>query len=209
MKIQNLSSHLADYTCNVYLVTGKWNTIRDINTLIDVGRDDSVIEKILDASTGVGKKRVEQVVLTHSHFDHASLLPAIRTRFSPKVCAASPFLEGVDVVLRDGEHLKIGDRDFQVIAITEDSSDSICLFCEDEGVLFAGDTSLVIWTTDGTYEPGFVDFLETLCLKDVRAMYFGHGEPVLSGCPDILRASLENVRKSLLRNRPGPGQLPD
>ncbi|MEA1943993.1 MAG: MBL fold metallo-hydrolase, partial [Euryarchaeota archaeon] len=69
MKVLNLTSDSKMYTSNVYLITGTWNAIDDLNTLVDVGRDPSVIEKINNASTGVGKKRVEQVVLTHSHYD--------------------------------------------------------------------------------------------------------------------------------------------
>ena len=93
MKILNLTTDSKIYTSNVYLITGTWNAIDDVNTLIDVGRDPSVIDKINSASTGVGKRRVEQVVLTHGHYDHASLLPRIREVFNPVVYAFSYFLE--------------------------------------------------------------------------------------------------------------------
>ena len=110
MKILNLTSDSKMYTSNVYLITGTWNAINDLNTLIDVGRDSSVIEKINNASTGVGKHRVEQVVLTHSHYDHASLLPQIKKTFKPEVYAYSSSLEGVDHLLKDGDMLKLKDR---------------------------------------------------------------------------------------------------
>jgi len=197
MKISVVSSDGGEYSCNVYLVTGSSNAIGDVNTLVDVGRDPGIIEKILLASTGVGKKRVEQVVLTHSHFDHASLLPEIRSRFSPKVCAASPFLEGVDVILKGGEQIRMGDRDFEVIATPGHSSDSLCFFCPKDGILFAGDSPLTIMTGEGTYEPGFVHALETLCTKDIKSIYFGHGKPLLEGVDRILKESLRNVRKSV------------
>ena len=75
MKILNLAAKNGVYSCNVYLVLGSWNTLRDVNTLVDVGRDPSFFERLDQASTGVGKKRVEQVILTHSHYDHAANLP--------------------------------------------------------------------------------------------------------------------------------------
>ncbi len=75
----NLSAKSKIYTSNVYLLTGDWNCIQDVNTLVDVGRDPSVIDEIYQASTGVGKTKVEKVILTHNHYDHTSLLPQIKT----------------------------------------------------------------------------------------------------------------------------------
>lgn len=196
MKILNLAGDSKIYTSNVYLITGTWNAIDDVNTLIDVGRDPSVIDKINNASTGVGKNRVDQVVLTHSHYDHASLLPQIREIFNPVVYAFSPSLEGVGHLLRDGAMLKLGDKMFEVIYTPGHSNDSICLYCEEDGVLFAGDSSVVITSTDGSYENGFVRAMEMLCRRDIRAIYFGHGAPALNNCNKMIRSSLKNVRKA-------------
>lgn len=194
MKILNLFVKSSDYSSNVYLVTGTWNKIEDVNTLVDVGRDKHILERLLAASTGVGKKRVEQVVLTHSHYDHASLLPVIHEMFNPRVYAASQSVENVDVILTGGEYLHIGDRDFEVIKTPEHSSDSICLYCERDGVLFAGDTPVIIRSAGGSYGPEFVNVLEKLSKWNIRAIYFGHGEPLLEKCNDFIRMSLENAR---------------
>lgn len=197
MKIINLTENSTVYTSNVFLVLGTWNALPDVNTLIDVGRDPTVIEKINNASTGVGKKRIEQVVLTHSHYDHAGLLPMIRSQFMPDVYAFSPYLENVDHVLRDGDGLKFGDRMFEVIHIPGHSQDSICLYGEEDRVLFVGDTPVIINRPGDTYQEEFVNALEKICQKDVRALYFGHGYPLLENCNARLQASLENVMKSL------------
>jgi glyoxylase-like metal-dependent hydrolase (beta-lactamase superfamily II) len=196
MKILNLFTKGTQYTSNVYLVTGTWNALSDMNTLIDTGRDPAILTGLMAASTGVGKKRVEQVILTHSHYDHVTLLPLICDMFNPVVRAASPFLEGVDVILKGGENVRVGDRDFEIISTPGHSNDSICLYCWQEGVLFSGDTPLVIRTTDGTYEPEFISALETLCSRDIRSIYFGHGPPLFDGCNEILKESLRNVRKN-------------
>ena len=168
MKIANLTTHSDVYTSNVYLLTGDWNTLSDINTLIDVGRDPSIIEKIDEASTGVGKKRVAQVVLTHSHYDHASLLPVIKKLYKPKVFAASKVLPQVDVILKGGETLKIADREFEVIYTPGHSSDSICLYCDAEKILFAGDTPLVIKAKDTTCEEAFIQALDYISKKKLK-----------------------------------------
>lgn len=195
MKIQNLYQKEAEYSSNVYLVTGTWNTLSDVNTLVDVGRTKTIIAELLAASTGVGKKRVEQVILTHSHYDHVSLLPVIQEMFSPRIYAASASFQGVDVVLHGGERIRMGDRECEVIATPGHSNDSICVYCEEEGVLFAGDTPLIIRTPGGSYEPEYIAALETICGKNIHTIYFGHGPPLQEKCNEILKESLENVRK--------------
>lgn len=194
MKIINLSEDRKIYTSNVYLVTGDWNKLSDINTLIDVGRDPAILEKIDRASTGVGKKRIQKVVLTHSHYDHATLLPVIKKRYNPKTYAASTVLENIDVILEGGERLKIGDQEFEVIYTPGHSIDSICLYCKKEKVLFAGDTPLVIRTKDTTYEKNFIKALEEISKKEIETIYFGHGEPLIGECQKVLLNSLENAR---------------
>ena len=195
MKIINLTEKSNVYTSNVYFVLGSWNALPDINTLVDVGRDPAVIEAIKNASTGVGKKRVEQVILTHSHYDHAGLLPMIRATFKPVVYAFSRYLEEADHLLKDGDVLKLGDRIFEVIHTPGHSTDSICLYCEEDGVLFAGDTPLIIRRPGDTYPEEFAEALARLSQKDIRSIYFGHGQPILHNCNALIRNSLENVRQ--------------
>jgi glyoxylase-like metal-dependent hydrolase (beta-lactamase superfamily II) len=201
MKIQNLTEKSSIYTSNVYLITGTWNTLDDQNTLIDVGRDPSIIGMIRTASSGVGKHKLDQVIITHSHYDHASLLPEIREAFQPVVYAFSDYLKGVDRVLRGGEHLIAGDRSFEVIHTPGHSQDSICLYCEEDGVLFVGDTPIIIRAPGGTYEEGFLSALTDICRRDVRAIYFGHGLPLLKDCNRMLHLSLHNVRSSQIASK--------
>jgi glyoxylase-like metal-dependent hydrolase (beta-lactamase superfamily II) len=195
MKIRNLSTRDQIYTSNVYLVTGTRNAIADKNTLVDVGRDPAILEDLMSASTGVGKKRVEQVILTHSHYDHVSLLPQIRELFSPVVYAAASSLSGVDIVLKGGEHLLLGDRECEVIPTPGHSHDSICLYCADDAVLFAGDTPLIIRNSDATYAPEFIHAFEMICSRNVAAIYFGHGPPLLTDCNAVLARSLRNAKE--------------
>ena len=122
--------------------------------------------------TGVGKWPVEQVVITHGHSDHCALLPKIREAFHPRVLAYSPNTSGVDRLLRDGDAIKMGDQYFEVIHTPGHSSDSICLYNGTEGVLFAGDTPLLLGSPDSTYETGFLTALAKLCARDIRRDLF-------------------------------------
>jgi glyoxylase-like metal-dependent hydrolase (beta-lactamase superfamily II) len=177
------------YTSQVYLVLGSKSRLDDVNTLVDVGQDPAVLASIERAPTGVGKWPVEQVVLTHSHSDHCALLPQIREAFHPKVLAFSLSVQGVDSLLRNGAMIPMGDQMFEVIHTPGHSSDSVCLYCETEGVLFAGDSPVLITSRGGTYAPEFVAAMEKLCARDVHRIYFGHGAPLLEHCNERLRES--------------------
>ena len=192
MKICNLSVNSKKYTSNVYFVTGDWNTLDDKNTLIDVGMDDLILEKINDVPTGVGQHKVTQVIVTHSHYDHVWNLPNIVSTFSPKVYAHSKALQNVSHIIKDGQKLLIGDREFEVIYTPEHSTDSICLYCEEEGILFTGDTPVLITSPTRYYNENFLNFLVRMCKKDLKAIYPGHGNPVISEINKLLVESLKN-----------------
>ncbi|HNX23095.1 MAG TPA: MBL fold metallo-hydrolase [Spirochaetota bacterium] len=197
MKIYNLTEKSTVYTSNVYLVTGTWNAMEDVNTLVDAGRDLAVLEMIFEIPTGVGKKQVEKVVLTHNHYDHTSMLRNVKAVFNPRVYAYSKSLDGVDRLLKDGETIKLGDRSFEVLHTPGHSSDSICLFCPEDGVLFSGDTPVIIRSANSTYEEEFIKAMERLCRRDVKSIYFGHGDPMFEGCNAALRKSLDNIRSGM------------
>ena len=189
MRVVTLESSGRVYTSQVYLVLGDANRLEDVNTLVDVGLDPAVLASIEKAPTGVGKWPVEQVVLTHSHSDHCALLPQVRAVFRPRVWAFSPNIDGVDGLLRDGDTIRMGDAVFEVIHAPGHSSDSICLYNESEGVLFAGDSPLLITSPGSSYEYGFRAALEKLCARDVSRIYFGHGPPLTERCNQRLRES--------------------
>lgn len=183
------------YSCNVYLVRGDWNAIDDVNTLIDVGTDGFILEELLTISTGVGKRRVEQVILTHEHFDHSGGLHKVVETYDPMVYAYS-MIPGVKEKLRDGKWLKIGDRQAQILYTPGHSNDSVCIYVPDEKVLFSGDTQLSIKTPGGSYTQEYVDVLRRLIFLDIETVYSGHDEPVTKGVRHMLETTLDNVLKS-------------
>lgn len=203
MKVINVPSSPLLYSSNVYLLLGDWKRIEDINTLIDVGSDPNIVQALNKLDTGIGKKRVEQVILTHCHSDHTAALPAFIEAFHPTVCAFSPFVEGIDRILKNGDRLRIGERMAEIIHTPGHSSDSISIYIEDEEILFVGDAPVIIRTANGGYEEDYLNALKELNLRKVRRIYFGHGEPLLHDAQDALLDSLKNVRKS--RHSPKTG----
>lgn len=197
MKIINVPGAQHIYSSNVYLLVGDWKRIEDLNTLIDVGSDPNIVQVLNQFDTGIGKKRVEQVILTHCHSDHTAALPAIVQAFHPRVYAFSPFVDGIDQVLKNGDRLRIGERMAEIIHTPGHSSDSISIYIEEEDVLFVGDAPVIIRTLGGGgYEEDYLDALMELNLRKVRSIYFGHGEPLLNDAQEALLTSLKNVRKS-------------
>ena len=192
MQISNLTYRSSmSYSCNVYLLQGDRNAPQGNNTLVDVGNDPSVIDRIAGMPIGVGKRAIEQVVLTHSHSDHTGILELVRGKFKPMVYACSGSL-APDVLLQDGQKLICGDQEFQVLCTPGHSEDSICLYCPSDGTLFAGDTPVVI-RADGSYEDWFVQVLERLSRKEIRTIYFGHGSSLHKNAQAVLAESLKNV----------------
>ena len=201
MKVTVLKGANNVYSSNAYIVTGEWKRIEDLNTLIDVGSDPSIIDSLQEIATGIGKSKVEQVILTHDHSDHTRILPLIRQIFNPVVYAFSPFMDGVDHVLKNGQTLRIGDREFEVIHIPGHSDDSISLYNAEDGIIFLGDAPIPVRFLGGTYEPGFVHALKILCRKNIRIIYPGHGEPIKEGAYDQVKSSLGIVLQSNERGR--------
>lgn len=194
MKIINLSRHDITYTCNAYYVRGSWNKLDDKNTLVDVGREESLLERLDKINSGVGKHKVDQVVITHNHYDHTGLLKEIRARYNPRIYAMSPSVTGVTDILQGGEELLIGDEIFRVIHCGGHSSDSIFLFNIKNGVLFAGDNTFSL-QVGGDYEEDFCLALRWLSKQDVKIVYYGHGNPVEENANDIIRRSYNLCRK--------------
>jgi glyoxylase-like metal-dependent hydrolase (beta-lactamase superfamily II) len=196
MRVRILPRNDRLYSSNVYLLLGDWSKIDDVNTLIDAGADPAVMGFIDAAPTGVGKRKVDLVILTHHHYDHTVMLPAIRTAHSPTVAAWGHAVDGVDLPLTDGQRLHVGDDWLEVIHTPAHTDDSICLYCESNRSLFVGDTPVLIQTDDHICPPTFVEALERLAARPIDAIYFGHGGPLTEGCNERLAQSVEHLRRA-------------
>ena len=175
MRIDNMARGNSVYTSNAYLVRGDWNALGDRNTLVDTGRDPAVLAHLEQAATGVGKPRVEQVVLTHCHYDHVGMLERIRQRYRPLVYAFSPHLDGVDRILADGDRLLLGDGWFEVIHVPCHSQDSVCLYHPGSGVLFSGDTPMEQHRASAEQSCDCGETLSRLSQLAIHMVYPGHG----------------------------------
>ena len=194
MRVSCLERNYNLYSCNVYLLLGDWSKLDDVNTLIDVGADPALMDFLDRSPTGVGKKRVDLVLLTHRHYDHVVMLPAIKKEWAPVVAGWGPSGYGVDRVLEDGELVHVGDDTVEVIHAPAHTDDSVCYYNATQRALFVGDTPVIITSPDHTCTHDFVKSLSRMASRPVDTIYFGHGDPLTENCNQRLAESLRLAR---------------
>jgi glyoxylase-like metal-dependent hydrolase (beta-lactamase superfamily II) len=183
------------YSSVMYFVRGDWNKIDDVNTIIDPGTNGYIMNHIKDLSTGVGKKPVDQIIITHEHFDHAGALKYIYDLYKPKVYAFTKFHSYINMVM-DGAKLQVGDTEAEIIHSPGHSNDSICIYVPESQALFTGDTPINIKTTNGTYIEAFISVLEKLSNLKIKTIYPGHDDPITENAEELIKESLKNVHNS-------------
>jgi len=201
MNIMNLTAGSEVYTSNAYLccpsplnkTDSGSEKPKDCCLLIDTGCDPRVLQTLKHE---IGEYPVCQIIVTHSHYDHTKMLKDIRATWQVTTYAYSAYLKEIDHVVKGGETIEMNGHHFDLIHVPGHSTDSICIYCKEEKVLFSGDTPLVIWGVEGTYELPFVKAFEELVQLSVNTIYPGHGEPITKDCNRILDQSLRNLHKS-------------
>ncbi|HWQ68255.1 MAG TPA: MBL fold metallo-hydrolase [Methanospirillum sp.] len=200
MKVINLTAKSVIYTSNAYycIPDGSSPGHEGCGTLIDTGCDPLTLDELRSISKTCGEQPICRIIITHSHYDHSRILGLIRAEWSVQTFAYSAYVEGIDTIIKGGEQIPDLGITWEFIHVPGHSTDSVCVYCPEEEILFSGDTPLAIWGTEGTYELPFVRAFEELEKRPVRIIYPGHGDPITSDCNLILTRSLRNLRKSRL-----------
>ena len=155
----------------------------------------------------VGKRKVTDIIITHSHVDHSPLSRRLknetgasiigfgsadeaRTSFMKKLSSSLDLggEEGIDQDLTldekviDKQMLKKNDYTIEVIHTPGHLSNHICLSIKEKKALFSGD-HVMGWATTLISPPdgdlgSFMKSLEKLSKRDEQVYYPGHGKPV-------------------------------
>lgn len=195
MRIIRLPLHPSKYSSNVYFILGEWNKLEDQNTLIDVGIDSLIVQHIEQINTGVGKKKVSQIIITHEHFDHKAGLKFIKPIYQPLVYAYA-LDELVDVKITDGMSVILGDREAILLHTPGHSNDSISVYVPDEGVIFTGDLPIGGHLTGETFTLTYLNTLRKLSMLEIKDIYPGHGDPLIGNGSRIIKHTLNIVESA-------------
>lgn len=168
--------------------------------IVDPGPEDAAhLEALLSA---VGGRRVEAILLTHTHRDHTALVPRLRAATGAPVLGARAFhapqgeiVDGApsldaaldrglvfDAELSDGWTARFGGLDICAIATPGHAADHVAFAVGGEGVLLSGD-HVMAWSTsvvappDGSMQ-AYMASLDTLLARSDSLYLPGHGGPV-------------------------------
>ena len=171
---------------NCYLLESKGEAV-----LIDPGELTTELVEALD------RRKLEYILLTHGHFDHAGAAEAVRSRYGGKLlyhrAERDVFLAfgesppNADRYLEDGDVISFGGEELSVMHLPGHSPGSVVFIWERGRAVFCGD--LVFAGSVGRWDlPGgsFERLRESLRaffsrFPDDWRIYPGHGEPTEVG----------------------------
>ncbi|MGW4064875.1 MBL fold metallo-hydrolase [Amycolatopsis sp. NPDC004747] len=174
-----------DVDNNVWLVGDDAEVI-----VIDAAHDAKAIENV------VGERKLTAIVCTHAHNDHVNAAPELAA------ATGAPILlhpddrvvwdlthpdRAPDGELADGQVLTVAGTALQVIHTPGHAPGAVCLYADELGVLFTGDTLFHggPGATGRSYSdyPTIVDSIRTklFTLPDATKVHTGHGEGTTIG----------------------------
>lgn len=193
----------------------------DETALVDSGYVSHAPQTLALVAHGLRGRRLDLLINTHLHSDHCggnaalqaahgcrTLIPAAEAErvrvwdeeaLSYRATGQECPRFGFDGLLRDGEHLRLGDLDWRALAAPGHDPHALLLYCEEEGILLSADAlwengfGVIFPELEG--ESGFAEARATLDLiagLDVRLVIPGHG-PAFTDA----RAALERAYRRL------------
>lgn len=186
---------------NIYIM-GK-----DEITLVDTGsgyRNDLISNSLSKLKLSMGN--INKVVLTHSHFDHVGGLVEILAYSSPKIFvhpSEMKFLELPSQVeiheLGEDQTIRTEARNLKVLHTPGHTCGSVCLYDEDDALLFTGDTVFPGGSFGRTDLPTgdehmLIKSLKKLSELSVETMLPGHGNPIVKKAYLHIRHSFQQAK---------------
>ena len=199
MEVHTVTERAETFTCNAYLVAG------ERTTLVDAGAYSGVVETVREHTDDL-----DRVVLTHQHGDHVAELDSVLDAFDGALHAYGDHVRR-DHELDDGDTVRIGDDDFEVVYTPGHADDHVSL-CSDTA-LFSGD---VVVHDDGAFDdgsfgrtdrPGQSREREIESIRDlldrmpagVESMYSGHGGVFHGDVHAVVERALERAERRELK----------
>ena len=185
-------------------LTGSGNTtwlLRGaVPTLIDAGVGEPEHLQALDEA--LAGERLEQVLVTHSHIDHASgavtiaeRMPHVRFLKMPWT-AQDPAWRVRWEPIADGDSIRAGDTSLTAVHTPGHSPDHLCFWHADSRVLFCGDlawqgSTVVIPPSHGGDISAYLASLERVIALDPATLLPAHGA-VIERPVELLREYIQH-----------------
>ncbi|MGN1352012.1 MAG: MBL fold metallo-hydrolase [Clostridia bacterium] len=167
--------------------------------VIDPGGSVNKITDMLDAL----QAKVKYILLTHCHGDHIGGVNELKSktggtvlihRFDekglndPEISLTSHIgIQRIDIEdksrLNEGDLIHVGNLEFKIIHTPGHTVGSICIYCEEEKMLFSGDTMFKgSWGRTDLPTSNFEDIINSITnklmiLPEDVIVYPGHGRP--------------------------------
>jgi len=185
---------------NTYLIAGTNGSA----TLIDAGVGNPQHLADLDAALHQQHARLDRVLVTHGHRDHAGGAPALAAAYPETTFIKRPWSgeDGQYTVpwrpVGDGELVTAGDEALRVVHTPGHSPDHLAFWHEGSGTVFSGDlvvlgSSVMIHTSRGGNLSEYLQSLERLLTLEPRVLLAAHG-PRIDAPRAVLTSYLEHRR---------------
>jgi len=212
MKINCISG--IQYDSNIYIIDGEIPTIIDCGTGLNQKYVDDKIKQTINPL------KIQQIILTHEHFDHCGGAKNILdlTNKKAKILShnnAAEKIEGgdsyfarmlggympkinIDYKIKDNENVTIGDEKFQIIHTPGHSPGCICMYNKKNKILFSGDT-IFAYGSFGRYDfPGgklseLKQSIKKISKLDIENLYPGHESFIEGNAQLHINKTLENI----------------
>jgi len=201
-----------DYDSNIYIILGEIPTIIDTGTGL---HHEEVAKKIKSI---INPLDIEQIILTHEHYDHCGGVRKIKDLTKAKITAHekaadkiergesafAALLGGempkipVDQIVVDGDIIQVGDEKCQILHTPGHTPGSICLYLPSSRSLFSGDT-VFAYGSFGRYDfPGgsltqLKKSIKRLSTLDIVNLYPGHDIFIEGEGKSHIMMSLRNI----------------
>ncbi len=189
--------------CGIYVITGA-----DSIGIVDSGFENTPSEYLLPFLKEIGRAPTDVSMLfnTHGDGDHMLGNAAVKELCGAKTAChedEADAIEGIDILVKDGDAIGLGDRTFTVVHCPGHRAGNCCLFDTSASLLIAGDT--IVGTQAELIRLGKQPYIASL--KKIRALHpvkviMSHpfepaGKNVLEGeeIADMIEASIEVAQK--------------
>ena len=113
--------------------------------LVDTGFEKTIVDHLFPFLQELGRnsEEIDFVVNTHRDRDHVQGNKVIKEKTRAKIAIHKfdfEVVEAVDIKLKDGDYVELGDRTFEVIHTPGHTPGNICLYHKENQLLIVGDT---------------------------------------------------------------------